>query len=202
METIMTRPTAKAIFACALSTGISGGQASSLCSGAWIVEKTTTSAEASVSPTLSFTAELLDVTQKDRRQQLGASLVFFSSIHGEWDGEVQSDFDESLFVELSDPIHQTPDRAAIAEKAKRDVLRELYEVDRAYSSVETLRSLRLKSGMSQKDLAIQIGKDQAYVSRLESGAFANPERKTMRRICTALGCDMNTLDACLGEEVA
>lgn len=65
-----------------------------------------------------------------------------------------------------------------------------------YKNELTLSALRMKSGMSQRDLAREIDSTQSYIARIESGRN-DPGRKVMDRICTALDIDMNTLNEAL-----
>lgn len=61
---------------------------------------------------------------------------------------------------------------------------------------ETLRTLRLRKGWSQTQLAKEIGTSQSHVARIERGT-ENLTLQTCRRLCTALEIDLNTLDAAL-----
>lgn len=61
---------------------------------------------------------------------------------------------------------------------------------------ETLRTLRLKKGLSQQQLAGAIGTSQSHVARMEGGAD-NLSIGTCRKLADALGVDMNALDAAL-----
>ncbi len=60
----------------------------------------------------------------------------------------------------------------------------------------TLRTLRLRKGLSQTQLADAIGTQQPHVARIESGQ-ADLRLDTCRRIARALGVDLNTLDQAL-----
>jgi DNA-binding XRE family transcriptional regulator len=60
----------------------------------------------------------------------------------------------------------------------------------------TLRTLRLRKGLSQAQLAEAIGTQQPHVVRIERGQ-ADPQLNTCRRIAHALGIDLNTLDQAL-----
>ena len=60
----------------------------------------------------------------------------------------------------------------------------------------TLRTLRLRKGLSQAKLADAIGTQQPHVARIESGQ-ADLRLETCRRIAGALGVDLNTLDQAL-----
>jgi len=65
----------------------------------------------------------------------------------------------------------------------------------------TLTSLRMSAGLTQKQLADKISQKQSNVSLMESGLRVNVQRETMKRMCSALGCDMNTLDAAIDSTV-
>lgn len=60
----------------------------------------------------------------------------------------------------------------------------------------TLRTLRLRKGMSQAQLAEVIGTQQPYIARIESGS-ADLRLDTCRRLAAALGIDLNLLDQAL-----
>lgn len=60
----------------------------------------------------------------------------------------------------------------------------------------TLRTLRLRKGLSQAQLAEAIGTQQPHVTRIERGQ-ADPQLDTCRRLARALGVDLNTLDQAL-----
>ena len=60
----------------------------------------------------------------------------------------------------------------------------------------TLRTLRLRKGMSQAQLAEAIGTQQPHVARIENGQ-ADLRLETCRRIAGVLGIDLNTLDQAL-----
>src|SRR5688572_25351360 len=60
----------------------------------------------------------------------------------------------------------------------------------------TMRTLRLRKGLSQAQLAEAIGTQQPHVARIEGGQ-ADLRLETCRRIATALGVDLNTLDRAL-----
>jgi transcriptional regulator with XRE-family HTH domain len=61
---------------------------------------------------------------------------------------------------------------------------------------DTVKTLRLRRGWSQTQLAEAIGSSQSHVARIERGR-ENLSIQTCRRLCEALGVDMNTLDAAL-----
>jgi DNA-binding XRE family transcriptional regulator len=53
-----------------------------------------------------------------------------------------------------------------------------------------IRSARIKSGLSQRDLAIKAGVTQQMVSRLETASKANMATTTVCKIAEALGMDV------------
>jgi DNA-binding XRE family transcriptional regulator len=60
----------------------------------------------------------------------------------------------------------------------------------------TMRTLRLRKGLSQAQLAEAIGTQQPHVARIEGGQ-ADLRLETCRRIAEVLGVDLNTLDQAL-----
>lgn len=60
----------------------------------------------------------------------------------------------------------------------------------------TMRTLRLRKGLSQAQLAEAIGTQQPHVARIEGGQ-ADLRLETCRRIADVLGVDLNTLDLAL-----
>lgn len=61
---------------------------------------------------------------------------------------------------------------------------------------DTVRTLRLRKGWSQVQLAKELGTSQSHVARIERGT-ENLAIETCRRLCGVLGIDMNTLDQAL-----
>ena len=60
----------------------------------------------------------------------------------------------------------------------------------------TLRTLRMKKGMSQQLLAASIGTSQPHIARIEGGADSL-NIDTCRRLANALDVDLNTLNDAL-----
>lgn len=60
----------------------------------------------------------------------------------------------------------------------------------------SLRTLRLRKGLSQAQLAEAIGTQQPHIARIERGQ-ADPQLDTCRRIARTLGVDLNTLGQAL-----
>jgi len=61
---------------------------------------------------------------------------------------------------------------------------------------DTVRTLRLRKQWSQTQLAERLGTSQPHIVRIERGT-ENLTIETCRRLCSALGVDMNTLDQAL-----
>jgi transcriptional regulator with XRE-family HTH domain len=80
------------------------------------------------------------------------------------------------------------------------VSKSLYS-DAHQAIVEVLRKTRLQSGLFQQDLAVKLGKSQAYISNIERG-----ERRVdlveFYEIATALGADPVELFAEIAAEIA
>lgn len=66
---------------------------------------------------------------------------------------------------------------------------------------DTVRTLRLRKGWSQTQLATELGTSQPHVARIERGT-ENLAIETCRRLCSVLGVDMNTLDQALRRQEA
>jgi len=50
-----------------------------------------------------------------------------------------------------------------------------------------LRQLRKAKGVSQRELAAQIGKTGAYIAQLETGVRKNPSLDVLKKLAKALG---------------
>ena len=61
---------------------------------------------------------------------------------------------------------------------------------------DTVRTLRLKKGWSQTQLADELATSQSHVARIERGT-ENLYINTCRKLCAALDIDMNTLNELL-----
>lgn len=58
---------------------------------------------------------------------------------------------------------------------------------------DLLKDLRLRAGLSQRQLAEATGMEQPNIARMESGQIADPKLSTLRRLATALGTDLETV---------
>lgn len=85
----------------------------------------------------------------------------------------------------------SPDRRAAIARARAWVADTFHADDGV-----TVRSLRLKKGLSQQQLAAMVGTSQPYIARLEGGAD-NLNIDTCRRLAHALDVDLNALNAAL-----
>lgn len=99
--------------------------------------------------------------------------------------------------ELDALMHQLASEDASFGTLLEEAGKELAPLATAEGGAPTLTSLRMAAGLTQRQLADRIGQRQSNVSYLESGQRTNIHRDTMKRMCEALGCDMNTLDRAL-----
>jgi ribosome-binding protein aMBF1 (putative translation factor) len=81
------------------------------------------------------------------------------------------DYDEMLKEELKDPVF----------RKEYDELEEEFEV------AKQVIDLRLKKGLTQKELAEKANTSQSCIARLESGTYQNLSLSFLRRIGEALG---------------
>jgi DNA-binding XRE family transcriptional regulator len=87
-----------------------------------------------------------------------------------------------------------PEIDAALLRARRDLAARVESKD----GKPTLKSLRLKAGFTQQQLAEKIGTHQARIARLEARPPAEkPGYGVMARLVSALGVDWNTLAAAL-----
>lgn len=66
---------------------------------------------------------------------------------------------------------------------------------------DTVRTLRLRNGWSQAQLAEKLATSQPHIAKIERGK-ENLHISTCRKLCLAFGIDMNTLDAMLQRQEA
>lgn len=81
--------------------------------------------------------------------------------------------------------------AKLVTKARKQIAKDFY------SGEKSLPALRMKMGLSQRGLAHKADTTQSYIARIESGD-ADPGRKMMLKLCSALKIDMNQLNEALG----
>jgi transcriptional regulator with XRE-family HTH domain len=58
---------------------------------------------------------------------------------------------------------------------------------------ERLRTLRLKAGLTQMDLATAAGLTLSAITKIEAGEIANPRFNTVKALAKALGCTLDEL---------
>jgi transcriptional regulator with XRE-family HTH domain len=82
---------------------------------------------------------------------------------------------------------EAADRARAADGEGEDPIRLVYEQERLFSeAIETIAGLLERQGVSQRELAARINRDQAQVSRLLGGA-ENTSLKSIARLGFGLG---------------
>ncbi len=90
---------------------------------------------------------------------------------------------------------RSPEKKEMRSKIRKEIAEDYY------GGNETLTSLRLGKGWNQTEFAAQIGKQQPYISRIETNQDAsNLTRGVMKAMCCVLDIDMNTLDAALDKQ--
>lgn len=58
---------------------------------------------------------------------------------------------------------------------------------------ECIRQLRLEKRLSQRDLAVKVGIDFTYLSKIENGRVAPPSDQVIRKLGKELGADPEAL---------
>lgn len=93
--------------------------------------------------------------------------------------------------ELVSEFERNPADRELLSDARKFVAEKFYS-----SHPETVATLRLRKGWSQKDLADAIGTSQPYIARLE-GRRVDPRYSTLKRIAVALGADLPVVVAAI-----
>lgn len=60
-------------------------------------------------------------------------------------------------------------------------------IEQDFALGQLIYDLRLKAGLSQRELAVRMGTTQSVISRLEEGGGARNRIDTLARVATALG---------------
>jgi DNA-binding Xre family transcriptional regulator len=81
------------------------------------------------------------------------------------------DYDEMLRKELKDP----------------EFRKEYAALEEEFEVAKQVIELRLKKGMTQKELAEKVHTSQSCIARLESGSYKNVSLSFLRRVGDALG---------------
>jgi transcriptional regulator with XRE-family HTH domain len=90
---------------------------------------------------------------------------------------ITTNFDRYLEQQLQDP--------GFAARFKR--------AGQAWDVAIQIAALREKAGLSQKDLARQLGTSQQQVSRLESPGYEGHSLASLRRVAEALGAEVRVI---------
>lgn len=98
--------------------------------------------------------------------------------------------------QLLNEWEQDEEGCAVMAEARHWVADQFYADDG-----DTVRTLRLRKGWSQSRLAEALGTSQSHVARIERGT-ENLSLETCRKLCDALGIDMNALDLALKRQEA
>ncbi|RUQ35512.1 MAG: XRE family transcriptional regulator [Candidatus Competibacteraceae bacterium] len=98
--------------------------------------------------------------------------------------------------QLLNEWEQDEEGCAVMAEARHWIADQFYADDG-----DTVRTLRLRKGWSQSRLAEVLGTSQSHVARIERGT-ENLSLETCRKLCDALGIDMNALDLALKRQEA
>jgi predicted transcriptional regulator len=78
----------------------------------------------------------------------------------------------------------------LKEDLKNPKFRKEYEaLEEEFEVAKQVIDLRLKQGLSQKDLAHKVHTSQSCISRLESGTYQNLSLSFLRKVGQALGAE-------------
>lgn len=98
--------------------------------------------------------------------------------------------------DILNEFNDAPEEEGMAQEIRKEVAEQYYD-----EQTQTLTSLRLSKGLSQTEFATKIGRQQPYVSRVETNeAGSNLTRSIMKEMCRVLDVDMNTLDMALDNQ--
>lgn len=71
-------------------------------------------------------------------------------------------------------------------------------VDKFYAEDgDTIKTMRLRRGWSQQELATMLGTSQSHVARIENKGDSHLWLKTCRKLCEVFEIDLNTLNTLL-----
>lgn len=81
-------------------------------------------------------------------------------------------------------------RISLNEQLKNKEFKEEWnKLESEFNFIKTLISIRNEKNITQKKLSELTGITQSDISKIENGN-ANPSIKTLKRIATALGCEL------------
>lgn len=145
---------------------------------------------ASSPPTKTFEHDITPVTTSD----VSRCLVFKIADHPEY--RIAAPPKHRRISEITADWARDEQRRQALEDARRWVADTFHGQEG-----DTVRTLRLRKGWSQSQLAEAISSSQSHIARIERGT-ENLAVQTCRRLCHALGIDMNTLDQALRRQEA
>ncbi|MBI6975107.1 MULTISPECIES: helix-turn-helix domain-containing protein [Pseudomonas] len=109
-------------------------------------------------------------------------LQFKLPVHTSAAAELHTEFDQFMAELETDPVH-----AAGFAESRSWVADTFYAEDGA-----TIRTLRLRAGLTQKQLAVAIGTSQPQIAKIESGRH-DPALSTCKRLSGALGVSLDVV---------
>lgn len=109
-------------------------------------------------------------------------LQFKLPVHKSVAAELHTEFDSFMAELEKDPVH-----AAGFAEARSWVADSFYAEDGT-----TIRTIRLKAGLTQKQLALAIGTSQPQIAKIESGRH-DPVMSTCKRLSVALGASLDVI---------
>ena len=118
-------------------------------------------------------------------------LQFKLPVHASVAAELHTGFDAFMAELENDPAHS----AGFAE-ARSWVAENFYAEDGV-----TIRTIRLKAGLTQKQLALAIGTSQPQIAKIESGRH-DPVMSTCKRLSVALGVTLDVISDAMERQVA
>lgn len=88
---------------------------------------------------------------------------------------------------MGKPVLQTIDEYKTDPEARERLATAEFELELC----DRMVSMREQAGLTQQQLAERLGCTQAYIAKLENGAFDRCGIGTLRRVARALGHDVN-----------
>ncbi|MEZ0197650.1 helix-turn-helix transcriptional regulator [Pseudomonas qingdaonensis] len=105
-----------------------------------------------------------------------------------------ADAQHKKFASFMERRQRNPERAAGLAKARSELADALYPEDGT-----TLKTLRLKAGLTQTQLAALMETSQPLVARIEAGR-QDPTMSTCKKLSAALGVNLETISSALDRQ--
>ncbi len=105
-----------------------------------------------------------------------------------------ADAQHKKFASFMERRQRNPERAAGLAKARSELADALYPDDGI-----TLKTLRLKAGLTQTQLAAMMETSQPLVARIEAGR-QDPTMSTCKKLSAALGVSLETISSALDRQ--